>query len=79
MYADGKVVALVCDNQMYVKILSASAELEKICDKDTPYPGARPHYLVEENQIESLDTLPSILFDVAKSLPAKKPKKKDKA
>lgn len=74
LYAKGKVVALICDDQLYVKIVPASAELETLCEKDTPYPGARPHYVVEESQLSSFEELPSILFAIADSLPAKKKK-----
>ncbi len=74
LYADGITVALVCDDTFYVKILPASAELEDVCEKGPPYPGARPHYIVEEEQLTQLEQLPNILFDIAESLP--KPKKK---
>ncbi len=76
LYVDGKVVALVCDDQLYVKILPASQELEAVCEKDEPYPGAKPHYFVEEHQLSKLESLPRILLDIAKSLPAKKKKAK---
>ena len=76
LYADGKTVALVCDDQLYVKILPASAELEDVCEKGEPYPGAKPHYIVDESQISRLEILPRILFEIAESLPAKKAKKK---
>ena len=76
LYADGKVVALVCNDQLYVKILPQSAALAELCEKDAPYPGAKPHYLVEESQLSRLEDLPEILFAVAASLPDKKPKKK---
>ncbi len=72
LYADSKVVALICDDQLYVKIVPASAELERVCEKDSPYPGAKPHYLVEESQLSELEDLPGILIDIAASLPAKK-------
>ena len=36
LYADGKVVALVCDDLFYVKILPASNELERQCEKGDP-------------------------------------------
>ena len=45
LYADGKVVALVCDDLLHVKILPASAALENVCEKGAPYPGAKPHTL----------------------------------
>ena len=78
LYAKGKVVALVCDDLLYVKILPASQSLEKICEKGDPYPGAKPHYIVEESQLSSVDDLPAILLDIADSLPAKKKKGKTK-
>lgn len=74
LYADGKVVALICDDQLYVKITSASASLEKMCEKDSPYPAAKPHYVIEEDQLSKLDELPGIFFKIAKSLPTKKKK-----
>ncbi len=76
LYANKKVVALVCDDQLFVKILPASQELEDLCEKAPPYPGAKPHYLVEEDQLSKLPELPAILLAVAKSLPKPKPKKK---
>ena len=77
LYAKGKVVALVCDDLLYVKILPASAALEGVCEKGDPYPGARPHYVVEESQLSQMDYLSGILLHIAASLPAKKkPKKK---
>jgi hypothetical protein len=57
LYADGKVVALMCD-LLYVKILPASRELEAVCEKGEPYPGARPHYIVEEAQLSTLQSRP---------------------
>lgn len=76
LYADGKAVALICDDQLYVKVLPASRDLESVCEKDEPYPGAKPHYLVEEGQLSRMESLPNILLDIAKSLPAKKKKAK---
>ena len=76
LYADGKTVALVCDDLLYVKICPASAALESTCEKDSPYPGAKPHYIVSEEQLDSIATLPNILFGIATSLPAKRPNKK---
>ncbi len=76
LYADGKVVALVCDDQLFVKILPESKDLENICEKDAPYKGAKLHYVVEEGEILKLTELPEILIDIARSLPAKKKKVK---
>ena len=66
LYAHGKVVALICDDLLYVKILPASSALEDQCEKGEPYPCAKPHYLVEEGQLSTLLHLPAILFAIAK-------------
>lgn len=76
LYADNKTVALVCDNLLYVKICPASGKLERICEKDAPYEGARDHYVVDDEMLDRLPELPGILFAVAASIPAKTTKKK---
>ena len=74
IYADGKVAGFICDDLLYVKIVPASQELESICEKGPPYPGAKPYYIVEEVQLSTIQNLPSILAAVAKSVPEKKKK-----
>ena len=78
LYADGKVVALICYDQLYIKIVPASIALEDMCEKSEPYKGAKPHYLVEESQLSQIDGLARILIEIAKGLPEKKVKKKIK-
>jgi DNA transformation protein and related proteins len=72
LYADGKVVGLVCDDTLYVKIVPASKDLEKICEKGNPYPGAKSQYVVEEVQLSTLPNLPGLLLAIAESLADKK-------
>ena len=72
LYADSKVVGLICDGQLYVKIMPASAELENICEQGEPYPGAKLCYIVEEHLLSEIENLSNILLDIAASLPAKK-------
>ena len=76
LYVDGKVIALIADDTLYVKILPASAELESICEKGPPYPGAKLCYIVTEDQLFSITNLPTILIAIAQALPAKKLKLK---
>ncbi len=78
LYAGGKVVGLICNDQLYVKILPESKELESVCDKDEAYPGSKEYYVVEEVQLSQLHNLPDILLNIAKALPEKKPKKAKK-
>jgi TfoX/Sxy family transcriptional regulator of competence genes len=79
LYADSKVVALICDDRLYVKIVPASAELEAACEQGQPYNGAKAHYIVDEGQLSTIDRLPLILFAVAASLPKKQKSPKKKA
>ncbi|HEX5218546.1 MAG TPA: TfoX/Sxy family protein [Verrucomicrobiae bacterium] len=72
LYADGEVVALICDDRLYVKMLPTSRELEAQCEQGAPYPGAKPHYLVDEGQLSTLPNLPAILLAIAKSRASKK-------
>ena len=67
LYADGAVVALICDDRLFVKILPASSVLEDQCEKGEPYPGAKPHYLVDEGQLSTLPDLSAILCAIAKA------------
>lgn len=76
LYADGKVVGLICDDQLYVKILPESKELEDICEKDEAYPGSKLYYVVEEVMLSKIKNLAEILINIAKSLPLPKKKKK---
>ena len=76
LYADGKVVALICDDLLFVKILPASSALESVCEKGNPYPGAKAHYIVEEGQLGTITDLPTILAAIAESLPVTKRKVK---
>jgi TfoX/Sxy family transcriptional regulator of competence genes len=72
LYANGKTVAFICDDLLYVKILPASQELESLCEKAPPYPGAKLYYLVEETQLSTFPNLPAILFNIAEATPTKK-------
>jgi hypothetical protein len=76
LYCDGKTVALICDDRLYVKISPATAGLESICEKGEPYPRAKPHYLVDEGQLSTIPNLSGMLIDLAESLSASRPKKK---
>jgi TfoX/Sxy family transcriptional regulator of competence genes len=76
LYADGRVVGLICDDQLYVKICPASQKLETLCEKDAPYPGAKLHFVVTEDVLSQQRDLPLILHRIARSLPAPRAKKK---
>lgn len=72
LYADGKTVAFVCDDTLYVKIVPASEALAHVCEQGEAYPGSKPYYVVAEDQLDTIEDLPEILFDIAATIPAKK-------
>ncbi len=76
LYADGKVVALVCDDRLYVKDTPVTASLTVDCEKGPPYPGAKAHYIVDEGQLAAMRNLPELLLKLAATLPAPKAKNK---
>lgn len=73
LYSRGKVVGLVCDNQLFIKPTEAGRTFVGEIDMGPPYPGARPHFLIQD-QIENSDWLSQLISLTERELP--KPKKK---
>lgn len=48
LYCDRKFFGLVCDNQLFVKITDPGLNLCPEQETASPYPGARPHFLITE-------------------------------
>ena len=72
VYADGKVVALVCDDRLYVKVHAVTEPLSREFGLAPPYPGAKPHYVLDEGDWAARDDLPNILATLAGQLPLPK-------
>ncbi|MEK6974703.1 MAG: TfoX/Sxy family protein [Candidatus Thermoplasmatota archaeon] len=77
IYADGKVVALVCDDRLYVKVHAVTEPLSSDAELAPPYPGAKPHYVLDEGAWAARDDLPKMLTALAGELPP--PKKRRRA
>lgn len=76
LYADGKPVAFICDDQLLVKILPESKALEARCEKAQAYPGSKDYYLVPEEIITGDRKLPELLLHVGAAVPFPKARKK---
>ena len=48
LYCDRKFFGLVCDNQLFVKITKPGLKMFPQQEQGSPYPGARPYFLVTE-------------------------------
>ena len=75
LYADGKPVAFICDDQLFVKIMPESALLDTRCEKAPAYPGSKDYYLVPEDLITGDRKLAELLLRIASVLPMPKAKK----
>ncbi len=75
LYCRGKVVALICDNQLFIKPTEAGKSFIGNVIEAPAYPGAKPSFLIED-QIENRDWICKLIILTEKELPEPKPKKK---
>lgn len=69
VYCDGKVVALVCDNQFFLKPTDAGRALLDRVQEAPPYPGAKPYYLIDA-QLDDAEAAATLVRATAAALPA---------
>jgi len=72
-FVDGKMIALICDNQLFVKPTPAGRALIGTIDEASPYPGAKPCLRVTD-EIDDPTALQRLLQATAEALPMPKPK-----
>ena len=77
LYLNGKVVALICDDQLFVRPTPGAIALATGAVLAPPYHTAKPHLLLTD-LLDDPDALTSILRAVAAEVPAPKPKKPKK-
>jgi TfoX/Sxy family transcriptional regulator of competence genes len=73
VYCDGKVVALICDNRLYVKQTEAGRKFIGEAVEAPAYPGAKMSFLIED-KFEDRDWITDLIRITAKELPEPKPK-----
>lgn len=74
LYLDGKVVALLCDNQFFLKPTAAGLAALGKPREAPPYPGAKLYYLIDEG-LDDREALQRVVRLTADVLPLPKPKK----
>jgi TfoX/Sxy family transcriptional regulator of competence genes len=74
IYSTGKVVALVCDDQLFIKPTDAGRRFVGTVTEAPPYPGAKPCFLVEGDQWDDGDWLSELIRLTASALPPPKQK-----
>ncbi len=79
VYYNEIVVALICDNKLYVKITEPGQQFaDQNYLEGRAYPGAKVSMLIDEDRIDEADWLSELISITAASLPAPKPKKTKK-
>lgn len=68
LYSNGKVVALVCDNKLFVKPTIKGREFIGNITEGFAYPGAKPSFLIEE-KLEDREWLSELIRITEKALP----------
>lgn len=77
LYCNDRVVALVCDDQLFVKITDAGKEfVGEHFEEGFAYSGAKPSMLINGDLIEDREWLQELVRITADALPLPKPKKK---
>ena len=76
LYCHQKVVALVCDGQLFIKPTVSGRALLSECVEEPPYPGAKPWFLISGDLWEDGDWLTKLIQVTTAELPLPKPKSK---
>ena len=74
IYLDGKMFAMVCDDTFFVKPTKNNADLTAELDMGSPYPGAKPCYIVSIKNCSETEWISELVTVTVDDLPAPKPK-----
>jgi len=75
IYCNNKVVALVCDDQLFIKPTKAGNLFIENIVEAPPYPGAKLYYLIDD-KVEDSNWLSQLIRLTEQELPKPKPKVK---
>ncbi len=78
IYSGHKVVALVCDDRLFVRPTAAGRAFIGEPTESPPYPGARSHFLIED-RIDDREWLTELILVTEREIPPPKPKKRNSA
>lgn len=75
VYCDGKLVALICQDQLFVKPTRAGRAFIGAPDEQPPYRGAKPSFLISAEGLEDADWLADLIRVSVEELPVPKARK----
>jgi TfoX/Sxy family transcriptional regulator of competence genes len=75
LFYEGKMVGLICDNQLYVKPTVAGRTFLGDCPEGQPYPNAKLHFLIPGERWDDSERLKRLIQLTAADLPPPTKKK----
>ncbi len=76
LYCDGRMVALVCDDRLFVKPTEGGRAVAGDVEEAAPYPGAKPCLSIDQDRWDDRDWLTDLIRVTAAELPLPKPRKR---
>jgi TfoX/Sxy family transcriptional regulator of competence genes len=74
VYCDEKVVALICDEQLFIKPTTPGKDFIGEIREAPPYPGAKPYFLID-SALDDRDLLAELFRATEREVPEPKTKK----
>jgi TfoX/Sxy family transcriptional regulator of competence genes len=75
VYCDGRMVAMICDDQLFVKPTAGGRAFAGAIGEAPPYPGAKPCLLVDADRWDDAEWMAELVRISTAELPLPKPKK----
>ncbi|QGM46788.1 TfoX/Sxy family protein [Methylocystis heyeri] len=79
LWFDGKLVAVICRDQLFLKITAAGRALTVDPVETPPYPGAKPSLLIDAGRWDDREWLGGLIQKTAYQLPTPAPKRPKRA
>ena len=79
LYCEGKVVAFICDDRLYIKPTAPGRDLLGEITLGQPYPGAKDYFEIAGEEWADAEALVTIVRTTAAAIPLPAPKKPRKA
>lgn len=78
LYCDNKVVGLICDDTLYIKITEPGKKFVGKCYQEGyAYPGAKVSMMIDGDKIEDEEWLSQLVRITAENMPLPKPKNQE--
>ena len=69
LFCDGKMVALICDDQLYIKPTNAGRSYLSVVTEKPPYKGAKPYFWISGDRWDDSDWMTALVRLSAAELP----------